>query len=163
ASMGLSVFLPASKSGEADAIDVDIWYADYDKIEIQIDKTDNVRAGWKRVPHGPVRVVVPLDSKAIQKKEGIVVPGSRGLLLKGELRTTTMKGLEGARVLSLFLVNDRAIAERDRDIQFAFQVRMALTYPRGFLPRPNRRGEDADDHDQRVLALTFREQAEWAV
>jgi hypothetical protein len=163
ASMGLSVFLPASLRGEPDTIDVDVWYADYDKVEIQLDKTDNVRHGWKRVPHGPVRVVVPLDPKKIQKKEGLVVPGARGLLLKGELRTTTMKGLEGARVLSLFLVNDRPIADRDRDTQFAFQVRIALTYPRGFLPRPNRRGEDADDHDQRVLALTFREQAEWAV
>ncbi len=163
ASMGLSVFLPPSASGDADSINVDVWYADYDKIDVQIDNTANVRPGWKRVAHGPVRIVVPLDPKAIQKKEGIVVPGSRGLLLKGELRTTTMKGLEGVRVLSLFLVNDRAIAERERDTQFVFQVRLGLEYPRGFLPRPNRRGEDADDHDQRVLALTFREQVEWAV
>jgi hypothetical protein len=163
ASLGLSVFLPPSTSGEVDTIDVDVWYADYDKIEVHIDKTDNVRPGWKRVPHGPVRVSVPLDAKALQKKTGIPVPGSRGLLLKGELRTTTMEGMKGARVLSLFLVNDRPISDRDRDTQFVFQVRMALIYPRGFLPRPNRRGEDAADDDQRILALTFREHVEWAV
>ena len=29
--MGLSVFLPPGKS---DAIEVDVWYADYDKIEL---------------------------------------------------------------------------------------------------------------------------------
>jgi Helicase conserved C-terminal domain len=161
ASMGLSVFLPP---GQGDQIDVDIWYADYDKIEVAIDKTEHVRPGWKRVPYGPVRVAVPLDTDAIQAKGGIRVPGSRGLVLKGELRTTNMDGLDpGTRVLSLFLVNDRASAERDRDSQFVFQVRMALHYPGGFVRRPNRRGEDADDEDKKVLALVFRDHVEWAV
>jgi hypothetical protein len=161
ASMGLSVFLPP---GQGDAIDVDVWYADYDKIEIAHEHADRMVPGWKRVPHAPVRVSVPLDAAVIQKKDGIAVPGSRGLLLKGELRTTDMDGLApGTRVLSLFLVNDRAAMERDRDTQFVFQVRMAFTYERGFIPRPNRRGEDGIDEDQRVLALSFRDNMEWAV
>ena len=161
ASMGLSVFLPP---GQGDQLEVDIWYADYDKIEVAVDKADHVRPGWKRVPHGPVRVPVPLNASVIQAKTGIPVPGSRGLVLKGELRTTDMEGLEpGTRVLSLFLVNDRSPLERDRDIQFVFQVRMALHYPRGFISRPNRRGEDADDEDKKVLALVFRDHVEWAV
>jgi hypothetical protein len=75
-----------------------------------------------------------------------------------------MEGLApGTRVLSLFLVNERGTVERDRDTQFAFQVRMDLAYARGFLSRPNRRGEDGSDEDQRVLALTFRHNVEWAV
>jgi hypothetical protein len=75
-----------------------------------------------------------------------------------------MEGLEpGTRVLSLFLVNDRAPVETDRDTQFVFQVRVALTYERGFVCRPNRRGEDGSDEDQRVLALSFRDSMEWAV
>jgi hypothetical protein len=163
ASMGLSVFLPPDKS---DSIDVDIWYADYDKIELAREHSERKVVGWKRVPHGPVRVRVPLDAGAIQKKEGILIPGSRGLVLKGELRTTDMDGLKaGTRVLSLFLVNDRGAIEKDRDTQFVFQVRMALTYERGdgFVCRPNRRGEEASDEDQRVLALSFRDRMEWAV
>ena len=161
ASMGLSVFLPPGKD---DAIDIDVWYADYDKVEVAIDQKETKKVGWKRVPHGPVRVRMPLDEKALQQKDGIGVPGSRGLILRGELRTTDMDGLEaGTRVLSVFLVNDRTPTEIDRDTQFAFQVRMALTFERGFRSRPNRRGEDGSDEDKRVLALTFREHMEWAV
>ena len=67
-----------------------------------------------------------------------------------------MDGLDpGTRVLRLFLVNERGGVERDRDAQFVFQVRMQLTYARGFVSRPNRRGEDANDEDQRVFALAF--------
>lgn len=161
ASMGLSVFLPR---GEGDALEVDVWYADYDRVEVAIDHSDKKRVGWKRVPHGPVPVRVPLDPKALGSKSGVLVPGSRGLVLRGELRTTDMEGLApGTRVLSLFLVNERTVTERDRDTQFVFQVRMGLSYPPGFLCRPNRRGEDASDEDQRVLALTFRDRMEWAV
>ena len=140
ASMGVSAFLPP---GEGDAILVDVWYADYDKIEVALDHTDRKVTGWKRVPHGPIAVPVPLDASALHDKDGIPVPGSRGLVIRGELRTTTMEGLEpGTRVLSLFLVNDRGVTERDRDTQFVFQVRMRLTYERGFVsrPEPARRG-----------------------
>lgn len=161
ASMGLSVFLPP---GQGDAIDVEVWYADYDKVELSLEHSDQRVVGWKRVPHGPVPVRVPLDPKVLQHRDGVLVPESRGLCLRGELRTTEMEGLEpGTRVLSLFLVNDRTIEERDRDTQFVFQVRMALHYERGFVCRPNRRGEDGSDEDQRVLALTFRDRMEWAV
>ena len=161
ASMGLSVFLPP---GDGDAIDVDVWYADYDKIEVAREHSERKVPGWKRVPHGPVRVSVPLDPTVIQGKEGIRVPESRGLTLKGELRTTSMDGLPpGTRVLSLFLVNERGSVEKDRDTQFVFQVRLALRYAGGFLSRPNRRGEGADDDDQNVLALMFRNHMEWAV
>src|SRR5262249_20108657 len=39
-----------------------------------------------------------------------------------------------------------------------------LHYERGFLWRPNRRGEDAaSEDDPRVLALLFRDRKEWAV
>ena len=161
ASMGLSVFLPP---GKGDSIDVDVWYADYDKIDVPIEQKETTKVGWKRVPHGPVRVRVPLDEKALQQRDGIAIPESRGLILRGELRTTDMEGLEpGTRVLSLFLVNDRGAMVRDRDTQYVFQVKMALTFERGFVSRPNRRGEDGSDDDKRVLALTFREHCEWAV
>ncbi len=161
ASMGLSVFLPP---GEHDSLLVHVWYADYDKIPVAIDRDDKKKFGWKRVAYGPIAVNVPLDPVKLAHKDGIAVPGSRGLILRGELRTTEMDGLPaGTRVLSIFLVNDRGRIEKDRDLQFAFQVRLELVYERGFLSRPNRRGEDAHDEDQRVLALTFRDHREWAV
>jgi Helicase conserved C-terminal domain len=159
ASLGLSVFLPP---GDGGTVAVDVWYADYDKVEVALDHTDKKHIGWKRVPYGPVRVAVPLDPKLVEK--GLGVPGSRGLELRGELRKTSMDGLDkDTRVLSLFLVNARTVEEKDRDTQFVFQVRLAFHFDGGFCSRPNRRGEDSEDPDQQVLALLFREQREWAV
>lgn len=161
ASLGLSVFLPP---GQGDRITVDVCYADYDKVQIALEQSDKLRTGWKRVPHGPVEVSVPLDPALLSKPEGVPVPGSRGLVIRGELRTTEIDGLEpGTRVLSLFLVNDRALAERDRDTQMVFQVKLTLRYEPGFRCRPNWRGEDSEEFDQRVQALVFREHMEWAV
>ena len=162
ASMGLSVYLPASR-GAGDAIEVEVAYADYDKVEVALDREEKKINGWKRVPRGPFRFSVPLEEGALKK--GVVVPESVGLRIQGELRTTDIDALEpGARVLSLFLVNNRGELEKDRDLNYVFQVRLGLRYEPGFLWRPNRRGEAAAaDDDQRVLALLFRDRREWAV
>jgi hypothetical protein len=164
ASMGLSVFLPARQGAEADYVEVEVRWADYDKVELAEDHEDKAKKGWKRVPRGPYLVRVPLDAAALASADGVRWPESAGLCFRGELRETQLEGLpDGARVLSLFLVNDRPALDRDRDLNFAFQVRFTMRYARGFLPRPNRRGEHASDYDQRVLALMFRDRFEWAV
>ncbi|MCG8556101.1 MAG: DISARM system helicase DrmA [Proteobacteria bacterium] len=161
ASMGLSVFLPP---GDSDHLEVDVRFADYDKVEVAEDHEDRKSWGWKRVPHEERGIRIPLDRKVLEGREGVPVPNTTGLRFRGELRTTEMEGLpEGARVLSLFLVNERTPETRDRDRQLVFQVSFSLRYERGFLSRPNRRGEDADDEDQRVLALNFRDKIDWAV
>ena len=164
ASMGLSVFLPPGPVDGSDHIEVVVSWADYDIEEIQEDRSDKTKRGWRRVPRGPFTVSVPLDASQLASPKGVRWPESSGMCLRGELRTTDMDGLEpGTRLLSLFLVNDRTALEKDRDLNFAFQVQMSLRYASGFVPRPNRRGEDSDDADQRVLALLFRNKVEWAV
>ncbi len=156
ASLGMSVLLPP---GEGDAITAEVSYADYDLVEVALERRDQKRKGWKRVPHGPVQVPVPLDPALLVK--GIDVPLSRGLVLRGELRTTRMDGLPaGTRVLSLFVVNRRAPLDRDR--AFAFQVTLALSCERGFVPRPNRRGQTGEP-DAQLFALQFRHHLEWGV
>lgn len=164
ASMGLSVYLPEAKAGD-ETLEVEVSFANYDPVPIAEDTEDKTKTGWKRVPFGPVRVPVPLDADKLAA--GIDVPGSVSIVLIGELRSMEMEGLgeDGrARVLSLWVVNRRTIEEQQRDRSFIFQVRLGLHYARGFLWRPNRRGEDADsDDDPRVLALLFRNKKEWAV
>lgn len=162
ASMGLSVFLPPGDA--SDHIEVEISYADYVKEEVAEDTEKRAKVGWKRVPCGPYTVSVPLDPKALSSREGIRWPESTMLRLRGELRPTAIEGLpSGTRVLSLFLVNERQPLDRDRDLNFIFQVGLKLRYKEGFIARPNRRGEAGDDADQRVLALMFRDRFEWAV
>ena len=161
ASMGLSVFLPP---GEGDSLTVDLSFADYDKVEIAEDHDKRTRWGWKRVPHGAKGITIPLTRDVLEGRDGISVPNTSGLRFRGELRTTEIDGLPpGARMLSLFLVNERTVLDTDRDLAFVFQVQFTLRYDKGFLSRPNRRGEDADDDDQKVLALNFRDKVEWAV
>lgn len=164
ASLGLSVFLPPGPVDGSDCVEVTVSWADYDPEEISEDRSDKTKRGWKRVPRGPYAVQVPLDAKALASKGGVRWPECTGLCFRGELRTTSMDGLApGTRVLSLFLVNDRAALERERDRNFAFQVQFSMRYRAGFVPRPNRKGEDADDADLAVLALLFRDKVEWAV
>ena len=159
ASMGLSVFLPDSADPD-DFLDVDVRYAQYVKEEIAEDNERKTRVGWRRVPCGPYTVKVPLDAKLLA--EGIRWSASPMLVLRGELRTAVIDD-QPTRVLSLFLINGRQPTEQDRDLEFIFQVGLTLRYQAGFVPRPNRRGEDANDVDQRVLALMFRDRMEWAV
>jgi Helicase conserved C-terminal domain len=164
ASMGLSVYLPPEPTAGSDSIEVELTYADYEPIEIKEEGADGPkRFQWKRIPHGPIRFPVELDAKALE--HGVSVPDSVGLKIVGELRSTSMEGLgPKARVLSLWIVNDRIAEDRERDRSFIFQVRLTLHYARGFLPRPNRRGEDIDSEEEaRTLALLFRDRKEWAV
>jgi hypothetical protein len=164
ASMGLSVFLPPGPVDGSDHVELVVSWADYVPEEISEDRAEKTKRGWKRVARGPYTVQVPLDGGVLSSKRGVRWAESTGLCFRGELRTTDMEGLQaGTRVLSLFLVNDRAALERDRDINFVFQVQFSMRYAHGFLPRPNRRGEDADDSDPRILALLFRDKFEWAV
>jgi hypothetical protein len=159
ASMGLSVFLPPS-SGSNDYLEVEVRYAEYVKVDIAEDKESRAKVGWRRVPCGPYTVKVPLDAKLLA--EGIRWGASPMLVLRGELRTAVIDE-QPTRVLSLFLINGRLPLERDRDLSFIFQVGLTLRYAGGFVPRPNRRGADSIDDDQRVLALMFRDRVEWAV
>ena len=165
ASLGLSVFLPApAADASKDYVEVVISYADYVKVEVAEDTEKRAQVGWKRVPCGPYTVKVPLDARLLGSRDGIRWPDSTGLRIRGELRETEIAGLPaGARVLSLFLINERTPLERDRDLNFIFQVGLSIRHGRGFLARPNRRGEDASDEDQRILALMFRDRYEWAV
>lgn len=164
ASMGLSVFLPPAPSEGGDFIEVEINYADYDPIEIYEDTKSNAKVGWKRVRHRPPAVKVPLDPAVLGAAAGVSIPGTVGLRLRGELRTTDLEDFpSGARMLSLFLVNERTPEATQRDRAFVFQVEMELRFERGFLERSNRRGERSGDFDQRVLALQFRDRTEWAV
>ncbi|MCB9591142.1 MAG: DNA/RNA helicase [Sandaracinaceae bacterium] len=161
ASMGLSVFLPP---GDGDHLEVDLAFADYDKVETAEDRDDKKSIGWKRVPHEEKDIKIPLDRAVLEGRDGIPVPNTSGLRFRGELRTTDIEGLPtGSRVLSLFLVNERTVLDKDRDLSFVFQVQFSLRYEPGFEKRPNRRGEDGDDEDQKVLALNFRDKVEWAV
>ncbi len=162
ASLGLSVFLPPG-DGDGDTLEVEVRYADYELEPVAEDVESATRPGWRRIPRTPPPVQVPLDREVLEGP-GVPVPDGRNLRLCGELRETSLEGLPPkSRVLSLFLVNERTLRQRHRDLSFIFQVSLTLRFAAGFLSRPNRRGEGAGEDDPRVMALQYRNRREWAV
>src|SRR5207248_3741443 len=71
---------------------------------------------------------------------------------------------KGTRSVSLFLVNRRRPgADEERDVAFIFQAALEVRCTEPFVPRPNLRGLESDDWDERVADLQFRDVCEFAV
>ncbi|MGK4008636.1 hypothetical protein WMF31_38870 [Sorangium sp. So ce1036] len=161
ASMGLSVLLPRDP-GEPETVRAMVTFAEYVREEQKTDEPRRRKVVWRRVPQPPRSVELPLDARAIE--EGLPLPDTPGIQVCGKLEPADAPGLSGTRALSLFVVNRRQPGERgQQDAQFIFQVELELHYARGFVPRPNRKGEGAPDPDDRVADLQFRAHCEWAV
>jgi hypothetical protein len=72
----------------------------------------------------------------------------------------------GTRAVSVFLVNRRepiAAQSELKDTRFAFQARLTVEADQPFVPRPNPRGREASDPDERVADLQYRDAMEFAV
>ena len=119
---------------------------------------------WRRIPQE--RSV----TLGIGEKEDAEVPGSDGLRL--HLRSRPFHGAAGsaampagARSVSVFLSNRRSPAEDDseRDLRFAFQAQVEVRAAVPFVPMPDLRGAGAEDFDERVADLHYRDAPEYAV
>jgi hypothetical protein len=98
------------------------------------------------------------------------VPGSKGLKLVLAVRAIQSEGItekmvpKGTRSVSVFLVNKRDPApDLVRDEAYAFQAELEVDCDLPLVPRPNLRGLDTDDWDERVADLQYRDAFEYAV
>lgn len=98
------------------------------------------------------------------------VPGSDGLRIYTSVRPvkTPVGGADGlpagTRAVSVFLVNHREPKPVEhKDEAFVFQVRLILRLADGLVPRPNLRGLMADEWDEQVADLQYRDAFEYAV
>jgi hypothetical protein len=161
ASLGMSVLLPA----EADEITATVRYADYLPEQGESASPGRKPTHWRRMLREAQTLTLPLEPKAIAK--GLELPHSGGVWVRGMLRPSGAN--DQSRALSLFVVNERAADEARQvgrapaDDAFIFQVEFALRCEQGFLPRPNRRGADSHDLDERTADLQFRDKVEYAV
>lgn len=157
ASMGLSVLLPAAGK----ACTATVSWADYRILVPDLNGEEKPLTGvamhpWERIPRKPVTVVVPLEAAALQA--GLAIPESNGLVLVGNIES-----IQGVRALSLFVVNRREPGAKGRyDEAFAFQVKLAVRFEAGLLPRPDV-VEGSDDWDEQVANLQYRLRREYAV
>ncbi len=121
---------------------------------------------WQRVDRTET-MTLKVAGKGLVEKE---VPNSNGLRLALVARDSRGGGpFEGAlprgtRSVAVFLVNRRKPApDAERDAAFCFQAALEVHSDTPLVPRPNVRGLTAEDWDERVADLQYRDAFEYAV
>jgi hypothetical protein len=173
-SIGVSVLVPR----EAKSIKVTVLWGDYKLVEPKESEdgprdkgSRRERATWQRKQWKAEEVVSVARTAA--KPATTDVNGGNGLKLVTSIRPVEAKAgpgalsqlvPEGTRSVSIFLVNYRNPAPDDRrDEAFAFQARLMLHMDQPFVSRPNLRGLEQDDWDERVADLQYADCYEFAV
>jgi hypothetical protein len=156
-SIGISVLVPEGVR----ALSARVEWGDYRYIE------EGETSRWARTPRS-AEVSLPLSDGAAPRQAE--VPDSGGLRLYTSVRkvASAVGGAEGlpagTRAVSVFLVNHREAKTGDRkDEAFAFQVRLTVSSETSFVPRPNLRGLAADEWDEQLADLQYRDAFEFAV
>jgi hypothetical protein len=175
-SIGISVLIPK----EAQSIKVTVLWGDYKLVAPPENgeergngnRSRSSRARWERKQRKPEPVVVSV-AKPTAKPIPTDVPDSDGLRLITSVRAVDAKNTssslsqlvpEGTRSVSIFLVNYRRPApDERRDEAFAFQARLILHMDQPFVSRPNLRGLELEDWDERVADLQYADCYEFAV
>jgi hypothetical protein len=124
--------------------------------------------GWRRSDHVEEMTLKLPPSQGPDERD---VPNSGGLKLALSVRpirdVAAFEGMvpKGTRSVSLFLVNRRHPGKGDelRDAAFAFQTALEVRCEQPFVSRPNLRGLESDDWDERVADLQYRDVCEFAV
>ena len=159
-SMGLSFLVAA----EADALAVIVRWGDYERARVE-GAGGKPETAWLRRPNERT-VPVSLSGAGEHRPGDLVVPDSGGLTLHVDERPIRTDGLAGipagTRAVSVFLVNGRAPDDDDPDRAYAFQAEIEVRGRQPFVPRPDPRGVQAADWDDRVADLHYAETPEYA-
>ena len=159
-SMGLSFLVAA----EADALAVIVRWGDYERVKVEgVDGKSE--SAWLRRSNERT-VPVSLSGAGEHRSGDLAVPDSAGLTLHVDERPIRTDGLAGipagTRTVSVFLVNGRAPEGDDPDRAYAFQAEIEVRGRQPFVPRPDPRGVQAADWDDRVADLHYADTPEYA-
>ena len=179
ASLGLSVLV----SADTPTLTVQLDWGDYVWVRLQPDAVhpEEVRLKpdpqpdqsateqWQRQPRRPDPITLRLPASGHLSRQSKPVPTDPRLKLAYSVRAVPARAdgrlPPGARVVSIFLSNERGDAPADRrDEHYVFQPEITVTSPTPLLPQPNLRGrDDDDDWDERVADLHYRDVHAYAV
>ena len=167
-SIGLSTLVPA----DAEELTVSVRWGDYalapwpDRVEQAGSESAGARSAqvWQRTPREQM-VAIAVDDVP-DGLEPIPVPESGGLALHVLVRSLDSLGADaglpnGARAVSVFLVNDRDPDSVHRDLAYAFQPQLDVRCPEGFVGRPDLRPAGGD-WDEQVATLHYADTPEYA-
>ncbi|MFO0760042.1 MAG: DISARM system helicase DrmA [Byssovorax sp.] len=159
-SIGISVLVADGVS----ALSAEVLWGDYKKIGAEDPAYPN-RSFWQRTQRSET-VSFPLHAQGTRAFE---VPDSRNVKLYVSVREVKhLRGADGAatkaRAVSVFVVNERDPAAEERvEEGLIFQVELVLRSELPFVARPNLRGLDDEDDDERIADLQYRNDFEFAV
>ncbi|MBK8594381.1 MAG: helicase [Holophagales bacterium] len=162
-SIGLSVLTPPG----LEELEAEVTWGDYSLPAVEGEAAaKRVGDTWKREPKRSVLRVAVTGNGA--RPLPLDLPDSGGLKLVVTARPAD--GMErlglaaGTRSVSVFVVNYRKPAPDERkDEAMAFQVRLTVRAPQPFVARPNTTGLEAEDWDERVADLQYRDVVEYVV
>src|SRR5262245_1686320 len=162
-SMGVSVLVPKA----ATKLTVVATWGEYSPIAEEEKEDGPPPKQWKRTPRrGEVEITIKSDDRFEEHK----LPGIDGVIVA--VRVRTVKDVaqflghipKGTRAVSMFLVNKRApAADVKKDAGFIFQAALELRSDVSLVSRPNLRGLNSDEWDERVADLHYRDVCEYAV
>ena len=153
-SMGLS-FLASEKT---EKLYITVRWGDYEQVSIK-DSDDKQVSVWQRTPCTAEVVAALAETDPMSQHE---VPNSGGLRLHVVKRQVSTEQIpSGTQAVSVFLVNRRNPAE-DRDSRYAFQAEIEVQSEHPFVPRPDPRGAQADEWDDKVADLHYADMPEYA-
>lgn len=178
-SIGLSVMLPPP----VDRIDVTIRWGDYlpeapsrrgsetsedsstPATEAEGGNGKNAFSFWRRHQR-EARLTVEIPERSREEP----IPESGGLAIAVSARAVGPRATGeggvpvGTQSVSVFLVNRRPQAPDDtRDTAFAFQAEIEVSCEEPLVPRPDLRGLESAEWDERVADLQYRDIGEFAV
>ena len=149
---------------EEDALSATVYWGDYSPDEVE-GREGKPLSVWRRRPK-ETTVDVPLQGNPNEPIE-LPVPESEGLVLSMVLRDVpdlATAGMipSGTRSASVFLVNRRTPNQDQRDLAYVFQPQLEIRSQEGFVARPDLRGAQAADWDDRVADLHYADTPEYA-
>jgi hypothetical protein len=178
-SIGMSVMLPPG----ADHIGVTVRWGDYlpeapsrrddepaAELSAEVDHSDEGDGTdgfffWRRMPRE-----THLSIKVPERSHEEPVPDGGGLAVAVSARTVGARATgeggvpPGTRSVSMFLINRRPQApDETRDTAFAFQAQIEVSSELALVSRPDLRGLESSEWDERVADLQYRDVGEFAV
>ncbi|NJL84144.1 MAG: hypothetical protein HC890_16715 [Chloroflexaceae bacterium] len=117
---------------------------------------------WCRSPR---QETLTVSIPSYSKPHPLEIPNSQGLQLVISVSPVSqISHLPPGPHVSLFLVNKRPPADSEnRDTAYAFQTALTIRSTTSFVPRPDPRGRDTEDRDERTAYLQYRDSFEFAV
>jgi hypothetical protein len=158
-SMGLSFLVPK----EAHSVAVFVHWGDYTASEIEGADGKPVSVWQRQARQEMVAVALTGSNDPVVHD----VPASGGLQFHIVERRISFGDVDqriaqGTRSVSVFLVNHRAPNKDNPDVSYVFQAEIEVRGDNPFVPRPDLRGTQAAEWDDRVADLHYADTPEYA-